>query len=82
MKIYGYAVIDGHRQKIGNFRIEPPGLFRGRGGHPKMGRLKKRVRPEDVIINCSKYCFAVVLFLALAKHLRYHMSALSVARLV
>uniref|UniRef100_F1KRZ4 DNA topoisomerase I n=1 Tax=Ascaris suum TaxID=6253 RepID=F1KRZ4_ASCSU len=54
MKIYGYAVIDGHRQKIGNFRIEPPGLFRGRGGHPKMGRLKKRVRPEDVIINCSK----------------------------
>ncbi|VDK48508.1 unnamed protein product [Anisakis simplex] len=54
VKIYGYATIDGHRQKIGNFRIEPPGLFRGRGGHPKMGRLKKRVMPEDVIINCSK----------------------------
>ncbi|KAJ1357236.1 DNA topoisomerase 1 [Parelaphostrongylus tenuis] len=53
-KIYGFAFIDGHKQKIGNFRIEPPGLFRGRGGHPKMGMLKKRVRPEDVIINCSK----------------------------
>lgn len=24
-KEYGYAVIDGHKQKIGNFRIEPPG---------------------------------------------------------
>lgn len=24
-KIYGYATIDGHKQKIGNFRIEPPG---------------------------------------------------------
>lgn len=54
VKAYGYAIIDGHKQKIGNFRIEPPGLFRGRGGHPKMGRLKRRVQPEDVIINCSK----------------------------
>ncbi|KAJ6220389.1 hypothetical protein RDWZM_006201 [Blomia tropicalis] len=48
---YGYCTVDGHKQKIGNFRIEPPGLFRGRGEHPKMGKLKKRVRPEDIIIN-------------------------------
>lgn len=54
VKEYGFAFIDGHKQKIGNFRIEPPGLFRGRGGHPKMGKLKQRVMPEDVIINCSK----------------------------
>ncbi|KAI6220979.1 DNA topoisomerase I [Aphelenchoides fujianensis] len=53
-KVYGFAFIDGHKQKIGNFRIEPPGLFRGRGDHPKMGKLKKRIQPEDVIINCSK----------------------------
>merc|ERR1712168_147777 len=51
---YGWAVADGHKQKIGNFRIEPPGLFRGRGDHPKMGTLKRRVTPEDVVINCSK----------------------------
>ncbi|XP_058030362.1 DNA topoisomerase I, mitochondrial isoform X6 [Ahaetulla prasina] len=51
---YGYCVIDGHREKIGNFKTEPPGLFRGRGDHPKMGMLKKRIMPEDVIINCSK----------------------------
>jgi DNA topoisomerase-1 len=54
LKEYGFCVIDHHRQKIGNFRIEPPGLFRGRGDHPKRGMLKKRVVPEDVIINCSK----------------------------
>jgi DNA topoisomerase I len=30
-KEYGYASLDGYKQKIGNFRIEPPGLFRGRG---------------------------------------------------
>lgn len=53
-KEYGFCVIDGHKEKIGNFKIEPPGLFRGRGEHPKMGKLKKRVLPEDVLINCSK----------------------------
>ncbi|XP_072426111.1 DNA topoisomerase I, mitochondrial-like isoform X3 [Chiloscyllium punctatum] len=53
-EIYGYCVMDGHREKIANFKIEPPGLFRGRGDHPKMGKLKKRIMPEDVIINCSR----------------------------
>ncbi|XP_048023717.1 DNA topoisomerase I, mitochondrial [Megalobrama amblycephala] len=51
---YGFCVLDHHRERIGNFKIEPPGLFRGRGDHPKQGMLKKRIRPEDVIINCSK----------------------------
>ncbi len=51
---YGFCTIDGHKEKIGNFRTEPPGLFRGRGEHPKQGKLKRRVMPEDVIINCSK----------------------------
>lgn len=32
---YGWAIVDGIREKIGNFRIEPPGLFLGRGAHPK-----------------------------------------------
>lgn len=54
LKEYGFCKIDGHKEKIGNFKIEPPGLFRGRGEHPKMGMLKKRVLPEDVMINCSK----------------------------
>lgn len=53
-KEYGFCIIDGHKEKIGNFKIEPPGLFRGRGEHPKMGKLKRRVMPEDILINCSK----------------------------
>eukprot|EP00035_Acanthoeca_spectabilis_P013906 m.262289 g.262289 ORF g.262289 m.262289 type:complete len:754 (+) comp16003_c0_seq1:60-2321(+) len=48
---YGFAMLDGHKQKVGNFRLEPPGLFRGRGEHPKMGVLKKRLQPEDIAIN-------------------------------
>ncbi|XP_019749666.1 DNA topoisomerase I, mitochondrial isoform X2 [Hippocampus comes] len=51
---FGYCLLDHHRERIGNFKIEPPGLFRGRGEHPKQGMLKKRIQPEDVIINCSK----------------------------
>lgn len=47
--------MDGHRQRVGNFKIEPPGLFRGRGDHPKQGKFKKRTMPEDVIINIGKY---------------------------
>ncbi len=33
--------------------MEPPGLFRGRGEHPKMGALKRRILPEDVTINVA-----------------------------
>ena len=51
---YTWAVIDGRREKVGNYRVEPPGLFRGRGEHPKMGRVKKRIMPEDIIINIGK----------------------------
>ena len=51
---YKYCIIDGVQQQVGNFKIEPPGIFLGRGSHPKIGRIKKRITPEDVIINLSK----------------------------
>ncbi|XP_069847628.1 DNA topoisomerase I, mitochondrial-like isoform X1 [Dipodomys merriami] len=51
---FGYCILDGHREKIGNFKMEPPGLFCGRGEHPKIGMVKRRVLPEDVVINCSR----------------------------
>ncbi len=37
---YKECVLDGRKEKVGNFRIEPPGLFRGRGEHPRKGCLK------------------------------------------
>ncbi|KAM5246290.1 DNA topoisomerase 1 isoform 2-T2 [Ctenodactylus gundi] len=54
LKEYGFCIMDNHKERIANFKIEPPGLFRGRGNHPKMGMLKRRILPEDIIINCSK----------------------------
>ncbi|CAK4031380.1 DNA topoisomerase 1 [Lecanosticta acicola] len=51
---YMYCMWDGRKQKVGNFRVEPPGLFRGRGEHPKTGKWKKRVQPEQITINIGK----------------------------
>ena len=51
---YKYAIVDGRKEQVGNFRVEPPGLFRGRGEHPKMGKIKKRVYPRDITINIGE----------------------------
>ncbi|KAL7927741.1 hypothetical protein ACQKWADRAFT_277677 [Trichoderma austrokoningii] len=51
---YLYCTWDGRKQKVGNFRVEPPSLFRGRGEHPKTGKVKTRVWPEQITINIGK----------------------------
>jgi len=48
------AFVDSKEQPVGNYRIEPPGIFLGRGCHPKAGKIKKRIFPEDLIINIDK----------------------------
>lgn len=52
--VYKVAYVDGNPEPVGNFRVEPPGLFRGRGEHPKMGMPKRRVYPCDVTINIGE----------------------------
>jgi len=51
---YTTCTWDGRKEQVGNFRVEPPGLFRGRGEHPKTGRVKRRVTPEMITINIGK----------------------------
>eukprot|EP01104_Vermistella_antarctica_P014348 TRINITY_DN4494_c0_g2_i3.p1 TRINITY_DN4494_c0_g2~~TRINITY_DN4494_c0_g2_i3.p1 ORF type:complete len:815 (-),score=342.35 TRINITY_DN4494_c0_g2_i3:1433-3877(-) len=51
---YGYAMVDGFKERISNFKVEIPGLFLGRGEHPQTGMLKKRIMPEDVTLNLDK----------------------------
>lgn len=51
---YVQCLWDGRPQKVGNFRVEPPSLFRGRGEHPKTGRVKTRVWPEQITINIGR----------------------------
>jgi DNA topoisomerase I len=51
---YKIAYVDGQPQPVGNFKMEPPGIFIGRGNHPKIGSLKKRILPEDITLNIGK----------------------------
>lgn len=51
---YSYAIVDNHLEKVGNYNVEPPGLFRGRGEHPKTGMLKPRVMPSEISLNCAE----------------------------
>jgi DNA topoisomerase I len=51
---YKIAIVDGKEQDVGNFRVEPPGLFIGRGNNPNIGKIKRRIYPEDITINIGK----------------------------
>lgn len=53
-EIYGWAIVDGVREKVGNYKVEPPGLFQGRGDHPKAGLLKKRLKPSQITLNIGR----------------------------
>lgn len=53
-KKYKTAIVNEKEEPVGNFRIEPPGIFIGRGNHPKLGKIKERIYPEDIIINIGK----------------------------
>ncbi len=55
---YGFAIVDDHLEKVGNITAEPPGLFRGRGKHPKAGKIKQRIYPSMVTINIGETCAA------------------------
>lgn len=51
IEVYSLALMDGVSEKISNYLVEPPGIFRGRGNHPLIGKLKGRILPENVSIN-------------------------------
>lgn len=48
---HAYATLDGNREKLGNFIVEPMSIYMGRGNNPNMGRIKREIVPEDVTIN-------------------------------
>lgn len=51
---YKTAIIDGKPQTVSNYKMEPPGIFIGRGKNPNLGKIKKRIRPEDITLNLGK----------------------------
>jgi DNA topoisomerase-1 len=53
-KAYGYAVLDGVKEKVGGYAVEPAGIFMGRGNNPNRGKVKTEVMPKHVTINVGK----------------------------
>lgn len=51
---FGWAMLNNNREKMGNYCIEPPNLFKGRGEQPRSGLLKERICPEQLTINVAK----------------------------
>ena len=51
---FKYAFVDGIKQEVGNYMLEPAMIFTGRGCNPKSGKIKKRILPEDITINIDK----------------------------
>lgn len=51
---YKTAIVDGKPQTVSIYKIEPPGIFIGRGKNPNLGKIKKRIYPEDITINIGK----------------------------
>ncbi len=50
---YGFAIVDGRRVELGNYMVEPSGIFMGRGQHPLRGRWKEGATQADVTLNLS-----------------------------
>ena len=50
---YGYAIVDGVKTEVGNYTVEPPSIFMGRGEHPLRGRWKSYIGEKDIILNLS-----------------------------
>jgi DNA topoisomerase I len=48
---HGFAMVNGVKEKVANFTVEPAAIFYGRGVQKNRGKIKKDVQPEDVTIN-------------------------------
>ena len=52
---YKTIIVDGEKQLISNFRLEPSSLYLTKCfQHPKIGKIKKTIIPEDIIINIGE----------------------------
>ena len=50
---YGYAIVDGKKEPLQSWVLEPEGIYAGRPGCPYTGYWKSAVTAEDVILNTN-----------------------------
>ena len=52
MITHAFCFMDGHKFNLVKFKISPPTLYRNNHNNPNIGKLRYRIMPEDIIINC------------------------------
>lgn len=57
--IYMWALVDGVKEKVGNFKVELPRLFWRQEYHPKMEKLKTKILPHNIVINVGKDAYVL-----------------------
>lgn len=50
---YGYALVNGEKENLGSWVVEPEGFYFGRGDSPIKGMWKQAVMPEDIVVNTN-----------------------------
>lgn len=53
-KKYGFAIIDGRKERINGYGVELAGIFIGRGDSVNRGKIKPIIYPCDVTLNLDK----------------------------
>lgn len=53
---YGMAKVNGYKQAVGGYTVEPPALFEGRGKSNYVGKIKEFYGPPDIVINIDTQC--------------------------
>jgi DNA topoisomerase I len=51
---FGFAIVNGVEERVGNFTVEPMGIFYGRGDKKTKGKIKPDIQPEEVTINIDR----------------------------
>lgn len=58
---YGFAIVNGIREPLQSWILEPEGIFFGRGDCPYSGMWKKETSIEDVIVNTNSKNLPIVI---------------------
>lgn len=51
---YGYALVDGQRKPLNNYKIKKPSIYIGPKGDHSSGKIRFRIKPENITLNIGE----------------------------
>ena len=58
---YGYALVDGEKEPLQSWVIEPEGIYAGRPGCPYAGYWKSAVTADEIVLNVSSKKYPILI---------------------